>query len=259
MSASAQTHTLTDGDTESVKFVHHENSASFSAELRASESNGRGRKQPDLVSSPVAPSYSPATPSPSTSALDSTDRLPITGGHPQSRRAPSSSTLMGELVAAPVKELRIEKSLQKISDFITDDPEQYMPSHSDLKDLADSIQNSITTAVYDDLLRATNTEPSQCPQVTTHMFKPQFLQLCKRIYGGNTTAAVIERASLIHPLRLGQFISSIVAAAAYDWILQGQHVSLPPAFPSKTEYVQLMEDIIYDGESQSWFRILLGD
>lgn len=251
----AQTHTFIDGDAEIANFVRAQNPSPLSSELTASESTGRGQRQLDFASSPVAPSHSPATPPLNANAFDS---IRVAGAYPHFRRAPSSSESMGKLVSAPAPESRVPEFLQKISDFACSDRRRYLPNHKNLKNLGVAVSKCIATAVYD-LLRATNTDPNKVPPVLLHTGEPQFFEFCKRIYEANSTVALIDRVVMIEirsQLLLGQFLRSIIAAGVYDWVLQGQQDSLPPGFPEKTEYAQLLERVIHDHSPEYLDRLV---
>ncbi len=185
--------------------------------------------------SPVTPTSRCATPRPVLDRFES---------HTQSWTAPSScpSTVERVPVLAP-----------ELTSFMRHDLRRYLPSHSLLRDLEHSMFISIETAV-NSLLNATNTNPKDTPHIIAHMSKPPFLQLCRLMFGVNSTPSLMDAVSWRQRhslLPLGELLCSVVATAGYEWILLGQHESLPPGLPEKTEYVRLMEKNIASGECWS--------
>ena len=254
----AQTHTFTHQNMGNRNFAPPQNPAPFSAEPRVPHPITRRRYSHDFMEiptaarySPVAPSHSPVTPPPSVGTHESVDQPQTTRGFPHPRSMPSAPTLLDESRLAPKPTPRAPDSLLKIVDFMSADPQQYLPSHDSLQKLGYAISNRIEKAVGN-LLYASNTDPNKEDlHVITHIRQASFFQLCKRIYGVNSTDILIEKVSLIQVqsrLSLGEFLRSLTAAALYDWALKEQHDVLPSRLPAKTEHSRLMEKSIAGGE-----------
>ncbi len=194
-------------------------------------------------------SYSLITPPIAVRFSESVDRLHNTECSPTSRPGRSNSTLTDDPVSATSSKSRFPDSAQRILDFMSSDPRQYMPSHNDMRKLSSSVSDCIGEAVCK-LLDGTGTDLNKSADVITHKCTLPFLQLCKRIYGVNSTDAVCEKVLLveIHSLLpLGEFLCSVIAAAVHDSVLKGEHV-LRPGLQEKTDYTRRMEECIKDGE-----------
>ena len=200
--------------------------------------------------SPITPSsYSPITPPPTVQFPESVDRLHNAEYSPDSRPGQFHSTLTGDSVPGSSSQSRFPDSEYRISDFMRNDPRRYLPNHNDMRELNSSVGDCIGEAVCK-LLDGTGTDLNKSADVIAHKHALPFFQLCKRIYGVNSTDTVCEKVLLVQThslLPLGEFLCSVIAAAVHGWVLKGEHVLLP-GLQQKTECTQRLEEYIKDGE-----------
>ena len=111
-------------------------------------------------------------------------------------------------------------------------PTKYLPSVSVIEDLGEAIIR-ITEEAARALLYSAYTPTDKIAQLGTSLsveFSKPLNDLCYVIYGAATKENLIEcllGQSFHSQLGLEDFLRAAIAAAVYDWVLQGQHSPLP--------------------------------
>lgn len=139
----------------------------------------------------------------------------------------------------------VNSCLGSIERYMLDDPQSFVPNAKTFEQLSSEITDQVSRGVRSILRRATacrgvvddtdDTDELQQfsandydkpPRLGRSLDSASFLEVCRKIFGGQTIDEVYKNSSK-SAIRMEDFLIAFVGATIYDWVLESRHRPLP--------------------------------
>lgn len=144
--------------------------------------------------------------------------------------------------AAPMDTDATRQRLVVIREYLADHPDQYIPSHEDIKNQKFILVRQTITVVMN-LLRSKKPpyawqrynalDYKSPPNFYEALLEPNFRQMCKRMYGVGTEKELYKKMDE-SSLDMTEFLRAFLAATITDWVFKEQVVSMPKVISDRT-------------------------